>query len=333
MKSKTKIYFLENSFDYNANDLNSPSIGGSEKTLINISNALSVNDDLTIKVFNNTSKPMKIKKVLWSNINQNYDGDKPDYVIAMSDANLLSKINCKNNFLWSHSIQSIEKFIRKKQLIPFLKFKPVLIVEGDYHHRSRNFFTSFFGKKILKLAPDYDFINFKLKENHIPPPNAIFTTKSDRNMKILLNAWHLIKGEKKNYKLYINPPFTLSEQHVRDNIFLRTKDTKQKLIKDLANSRLFISPGHKTEVFCLAASEATELCVPIVTMGIGSLYERVIHGETGYIAKNLDEFILYSKTILENDDIYYMLRKKLISKRNSRNYDLVKKDFLKILNI
>ena len=47
----------------------------------------------------------------------------------MSDANLLSKINCKKNFLWSHSIQSIEKFIRKKQLLPFIKFKPTMILE------------------------------------------------------------------------------------------------------------------------------------------------------------------------------------------------------------
>ena len=31
-------------------------------------------------------------------------------------------------------------------------------------------------------------------------------------------------------------------------------------------SRLFITPGHKTEVFCLAAEEARELCIPIVPL-------------------------------------------------------------------
>ena len=38
MNKKTSIYFIENSFDYNAYDLNSNKVGGSEKTLINISN-------------------------------------------------------------------------------------------------------------------------------------------------------------------------------------------------------------------------------------------------------------------------------------------------------
>ena len=43
---------------------------------------------------------------------------------------------------------------------------------------------------------------------------------------------------------------------------------------------------HKGEVFCLAAEEARELCLPIVTMGIGALRERVEHDITGYIANN-----------------------------------------------
>ena len=53
-------------------------------------------------------------------------------------------------------------------------------------------------------------------------------------------------------------------------------------------------PGHVGEVFCLAAEEARELCIPIVTLGYGSLNERVIHEKTGFIAKDIHEFINYS---------------------------------------
>ena len=48
MKKKIKIYFLENSFDYNGNDLNSNIIGGSEKTLINISSELAKDNKFKI---------------------------------------------------------------------------------------------------------------------------------------------------------------------------------------------------------------------------------------------------------------------------------------------
>ena len=333
MKRKIKIYFLENSFDYNGNDLNSDIIGGSEKTLINISNELAKDDNFVIKVFNNTSNKTVINNVSWININEINQSEYVNYVIAMSDANLLNKIFCKNNFLWSHSVQSIEKFIRKKQLIPFLKHKPVMILEGDYHYKSRSFFTSFFGKEILKIAPDKDFINTKVNLNILPPANAIFTTKSDRNLDFLLDAWHQIKKKSIQSKLFINPPYKLTDMNIQDDVILRNKGDKNLLIDDLINSRVFLTPGHKTEVFCLAAEEARELCIPIVTMGFGSLYERVEHGLTGFVAKNKKEFIEFTNLILNDNNTYYKLKENLIKRKNSRNYSHVKNDLIKLLNI
>ena len=92
---------------------------------------------------------------------------------------------------------------------------------------------------------------------------------------------------------------------------MRKKEDKNALINDLKNSRLFMVPGHKSEVFCLAAEEARELCVPIVTLGYGCLYERVNHGVTGFIAKNKNEFIYYSNQILMDDRIFLELRKNI----------------------
>ena len=58
------------------------------------------------------------------NISQIEKNDTPDFVISMSDANLFYKLSGKKNYLWSHSVQNFEKFLRKKQLLPFIKFKP-----------------------------------------------------------------------------------------------------------------------------------------------------------------------------------------------------------------
>ena len=67
---KTKIYFIESSTSFNKNYLDSPSIAGSEKTLINITNELSKNDDLIINVFNKTDEPFKLGNLEWNNINE-----------------------------------------------------------------------------------------------------------------------------------------------------------------------------------------------------------------------------------------------------------------------
>ena len=328
-----KIFFLEKSISFNSLDLNTFKIGGAEKILINISNELAKYKNLEIKVFNNVKKRQLISNVEWININD-YDYQiEPDILIAFSDANLFKNYKSKKKFLWSHSVQNLEKFIRKKQLISYIKHKPVLILEGEYHFKTRPFLTSFFGKKILKLAPDYEFIDESIDINLFPEKKCIFSTKSDRNLDILLKAWNEIYKINNNAKLYINPPFKLSEAQTKQNIFLREKGNKKNLINDLKNSRVMLVPGHKGEVYCLAAEEARELCIPIVTLGYGSLNERVIHNETGFIAKDIHEFINYSLKLLNDDELYLQIRKNLLKLRNIRNYSHVASDLLKIINI
>ncbi len=325
------IYFIEKSYPFNAHDLSSSFIGGSEKTLINISLELAKIKDFKIKVFNLTKKNEIINNVEWVNINNIPLNCNPDFLVAMSDANLLSLINCKKNFLWSHSIQSFEKFIRKNQFYSFIKNKPIMILEGEYHFNKRSILTSFFGKKILPISVDYDFIETYIDENLVPSKRAIFNTRSDRNIKFLIDCWKTIKFYTGDSNLYINPPFNIDNTHIKLGIKLRTKGPKIDLINDLVNSRVMLNPGHKGEVFCLAAEEAKKLCVPIVTMGYGSLYERVEHGITGFIAKNKNEFIDYSINLLNNDSLYLDLKKNLFLKRNSRNYSNVANDLVRIL--
>jgi len=328
---KKKIYFIEKSIDFNSNDLNSNKIAGSEKTLINITNELSLYKNLEIKVFNQTSKEIKFDNICWLSLNNINNYEAPDYLISMSDANLLSYINCSKKFLWSHSVQSIEKFIRKNQLLPFIKNKPVMLLESQYHYDTRNYFTSFFGKKIIKLAADYEFINENIDKNFIAKKKAIFTTRSDRNLNFLLSSWEKIVQRSSNSELYINPPYNLSEKESQMNVKLRVKSDKNKLIDELKNSRVMLNPGHKGEVFCLAAVEAKELCLPIVTMGYGALKERVEHGVTGYIANNQNEFIDYSLDILNNDETYKKFRNNLFNKRGMRTYKNVAEDLINII--
>ena len=104
------------------------------------------------------------------------------------------------------------------------------------------------------------------------------------------------------------------------------------LIKDLKNSRVMLLPGHKAELFCLAAEEARELCLPIVTLGIGSLRERVIHNETGFIAKNDTQFAKYTLDLFNDDDLCIQLKKNLYKLRNQRCWSKSAKNFLGVLS-
>ena len=91
-------------------------------------------------------------------------------------------------------------------------------------------------------------------------------------------------------------------------------------------------PGHKAELFCLAAEEAKQMCVPIVTYGIVSLYERVVDKVTGFVAKNHDEFAKYSLDLINDDGIWKEMRNNLLKNRGKLTCNIVAQDLLEIIN-
>jgi len=107
------------------------------------------------------------------------------------------------------------------------------------------------------------------------------------------------------------------------NIFARNFEDKTTMVKDLLKSKVLLAPGHKGELYCIAAEEARELCIPIITLGIGSLSERVEHGITGFVAKNYDEFAYYTLEIFKDINLWKSLRNNLIKLRGSKKWDIV----------
>ena len=87
-------------------------------------------------------------------------------------------------------------------------------------------------------------------------------------------------------------------------------------------------PGHKGELYCIAAEEARELCIPIITLGIGSLSERVEHGVTGFIANNNEEFAYYTLKIFNDINLWKKLRNNLINLRGTKKWSTIASNLL-----
>ena len=87
-------------------------------------------------------------------------------------------------------------------------------------------------------------------------------------------------------------------------------------------------PGHKAELFCISAEEAREMCIPIITLGIGCLKERVIHEKTGFVSKNIKEFVNHTNILLNDDNLLLEMRKNLLIQRGARKWASISKNFL-----
>ena len=315
-----KICFLDGStIPYTSNDLNSKNIRGGENAIIHLSNELSKLGN-NIEVYNSFKDICVINGVKWSNISHANKNLTYDIAFTNNDIKLFDKIIAKKYVAFSHSIQSIEKFIRKGQLFSYLKYKPKIVLLGKYHKENRNYLLKLFGTINLEWAVDPLFLETKLDENLIEN-RAIFTSRRDRNLDLLIKLWIKdIFPKNKSIKLYSTPSELIENDY---NIYARNFEDKTTMVEDLLKSKVLLAPGHKGELYCIAAEEARELCIPIITLGIGSLSERVEHGITGFVAKNYDEFAYYTLEIFKDINLWKSLRNNLIKLRGSKKWDIV----------
>ncbi len=311
-----RIVLIENSKQiYDGYSRNSSNLRGAELAIINYSEEL-VKKKFQVTVLNNCKNEIIINGVQYKNINKIKNKLSCDVAIVNSDANYFKYVDSKKNFLLSHSVQNLEKFVRNKQLIAFLKYKPTVLCFSKYQFDKRNLITSLFGKKIIIPSIDNDFFSFKLQDRI--NKNAIFYSRYDRNGKYVIDIWKKIFPQlNNNTELYINSEFLNEDDLQKYNIKKKIYMEKNKLIDFLSNFRILIIPGHKGEVFCNVAEEAKALCIPIVTMGIGALSERVIDNYNGYVCNNFQDFEKKILTLMNNDEIYLKFKKNLYNDRGT----------------
>jgi len=319
------ICFIDNTnFQYNSKDLYSEKLRGAETVLINLSNSLN-KLGYKITIINNCPKSEYINGVRWLNINSNFENNEYDLAFANGDCRLFNLVKSKKKILFSHSLQSIEKFIRKKQLFSYLKHKPKVCFLSHYHLKKRSKLLYLFGNINLRYAVDDIFLNTNLN-NNIDKNLAIFTSREDRNLDLLLNIWsEYIYPQNKKLKLLVTDN---NLNYKNSNIFKRKLLSQQKMIEDLLKARIFLIPGHKAELFCLAAEEAKELCIPIVTLGKGCLAERVENGKTGFVTKDEKEFAKCTLELFTNDNLWNEMRNNLITNRGKKNWLNVAKNLI-----
>ena len=315
--------------NYSFKDLHNEKIRGSEASIIYLSQKLSELGN-NIVVFNNTNFETNKKKYSWFNLNKiNSFKNSFDIVISNNDNQVLSKFNCKKKFVLSHSILTIEKALRKKQFFSYFENKPEYIFLGNYHKNKMSKLFTLYGSSILNYGVDEVFE--KPIEKIFHDKNlSFFISRPDRNLDLLLDVWKdKIYPRRNNSKLYITP---IEKELEKFNIFNRQMLDKIMYIKQIQISRMVILPGHQAELFCIAALEALELCLPIVTMGIGSLSERVEHNVTGLISKDTKTF---AKNILDlyNDDyMWNEIKTNLLKKRGNNSWKKASLDLLQIIN-
>ena len=322
--NKSVIVIDNSDLLYTGEDIDGTVVRGTEASLILLSEQF-VKMGISVDYCNSTQKKSQVNGVNYFNKNKIIKNKQYDLAIVISDANEFRRVSSVKKAVFSNSNQPIEKFIRKKQLFPFLKYKPTLITLCDYQYKKRSFFTSFYGKKTIPITVDPKFLNIDIDQNFLPEKKVVYNIRSNRNLDRLIKIWcNKIFPFNEDFKLYITPNLIdYKDFHKKNNIFLRTIGSRSEMIDEMKNYRALTYLGHKSDIFTLTAEEAIKMCLPVITFGIGSLKERVTHNETGFIAKNDQEFADYTIKLLNDDDFYLDLKSKMKNKRKENNWEFI----------
>ena len=149
--------------------------------------------------------------------------------------------------------------------------------------------------------------------------------RAEKNVRMLADLeTALIAAGKTNFKFLIvgeGPEREYLENNLRNAEFTGFLDGGA-LAEAYANMDVFIFPS-ETDAFGNVAQEANASGVPVIVTDVGGPKFIIRHGETGFIAKDLNEFTSYTIRLMDEDDELERLRQNAREFAMSRSWNAV----------
>lgn len=273
-------------------------LGGAESAVISLAEAFAQRGH-EVRVVNNCDAPLVHNGVRWQPIAQGLPDAADLYVANRGDKLIRALPQARRTVFWTHNPATY--MLKWRYLWKLWQVRPPIVFIGDYHRSTYPAWAPDGGRVVIPYGlPEV----FRRAEGaaEVPPPRAIFTSNPLRGLDWLLDLWrdrirpavpgaelHVFSGSATygavgSAKAEAMRAVLNKAEALRDSgVVLRTPVGKPQLIEELRASRVLLYRGDINETYCYAVAEAQALGVPCVVKDIGSMRERVVDGETGYV--------------------------------------------------
>jgi glycosyltransferase involved in cell wall biosynthesis len=292
---------------FSGETLRSQSMGGTESSVVQLAEALARRGH-EVCVFNAIPSPRHEFGVDWRPFWQAPDYTRGQTGIAVANPKLFNGLAFRSYIFWVHNPLKSWRQIRRGNVAALVRTRPHFVLLGEYHSAQVPRWFPSSGRTVIHHGVHEDFFR-KAAASAPPPPRAIFTSQPYRGLDWVLALWPAIKRQAPSASLDIFAPKThQAEANAKmaelPGVQFRGSIARPDLVNELANARVQLIPGHRDETYCLAAAEAAAVGVPIVTLGTGSLSERVRDGQTGFIAHSREAFVAAAVRLLSDDALW-----------------------------
>jgi hypothetical protein len=318
MTAKSWVFIAGKPFLPDLPDPFAAGLGGTEQAVIHLTSTLAALGD-TVTVTGASLAVRTLNSVSWR------PGPAPDadITVAINDARLLPR-GAARPAIWFHNEVELVKEVRRGRLPSLIRARPIAVFIGTEQARLASRLLPFrrrvvipygLSARILGTAPAAD----------PPPPNAMFTSQAYRGLKEILRVWQsnvspAIPGARLNAFIAAADVPTHAPLARDPGITIASRIGNDAVVAKLLETRVLLAPGHVSETFCLAAAEAIALGVPVVTLGIGSLKERVRDGVDGYVCRNFTEMAARARDLLTDDALWRRMQAAGIAARANRGW-------------
>ncbi len=320
----TAIDFLHPSLAYSGETLRAASMGGTESSVVQLAEALARRGH-DVFVFNGIDRPRFEHGVQWLPMSEAGNRARGEIGIAVANPKAFGALSFRSQIFWLHNPLKGWRSIRRGYMGPLLKRRPFYVLLGSYHDgRVPGWFPSS-GRTIIHHGIHEDFFRGRAAEA-APAPRAIFTSQPYRGLDWLLDLWGDVRRQVPGATFDVfAPKVHQAEANARngalEGVTFGGSISRPDLIRQLALARVQLIPGHRDETYCLAAAEATAAGVPIVTLGVGALSERVRNGKTGFVARDREDFIARTAMLLSDDALWLSMHRECLAEAALSTWD------------
>ena len=310
------IVLADDGFAFDGSSLRERPLGGAETAVVSLAEALARRGH-EVEVRNRVTRGRRIEGVLWAPLGDGLPA-RADLYIANRASRLIDAMpQARRSLFWIHNPAGY--LLKWRFLKRLWRVRPAIVFSGAHHAAGYPRWTP----AGARVTIPYGIPEAILKAEPaapVPPPRAAFTSNPQRGLDWLLDLWdrairpHVPGAE---LHLYTGPTTYAGRDAERmaavldraralsgEGVVLRAPLPKDELAAVLTAARVMLYRGDPGETFCLAVAEAQAVGLPAVVRPIGCLAERVIDGETGFVAPDDDSFAARAVALLSDDGLW-----------------------------
>jgi len=315
-----RIVFADDGIEFDGQSLERGPLGGVESSIINLTRELAARGHEMI-VMNNCAEPLDHAGVNWRPIGRTDFPDTADLYIANRGDKLIGRMpGARRTVFWIHN--PARYLMKWRYLSKLWKYKPAIIFIGHVHATTYPAWAPGGERIVIPYGLSDDFCTAEAAAAP-PPPRAVFTSNPLRSLDWLLELWagkirprvpdaelHLFTGAATYGSVGAGKAdpmgrvIKMAEDLADHGVVVRGPVSKATLIEEFRAARCMLYRGDINETFCLAVGEAQAMGVPAVVQDLGSVIERVVDAETGFIRPTDAGFADAAVELLSDDALW-----------------------------